>query len=132
MTNSRDRLLVSCKCALYSPDGTKVLLADYGSLGYGLPGGHINEGEVPDEAMNRELKEELGIKGIVLRRRDFFLHPKGKLILGYTGTLDPSTVLIPQLSEIDGGYWASVADIISGKVIVKSYKDFILANQPDY
>jgi 8-oxo-dGTP pyrophosphatase MutT (NUDIX family) len=126
MTDNHAQLQVSCKCALYTPDRQHVLLADYGSQGYGLPGGHVNVGESPDHAMARELEEELGLSGGSLTRADFWLHESGKLILGYTGWLDQSTQLFPQPSELHGAVWAPIADIANGTIKVPSYKEFIL------
>ncbi|MDE2143958.1 MAG: NUDIX domain-containing protein, partial [Elusimicrobia bacterium] len=41
----------------------KVLLIKHKKLGLWLaPGGHIDEGETPDEAALRELKEETGLE----------------------------------------------------------------------
>ncbi len=126
MTIEFARLQVSCKCALYTPDKKHVLLADYGPRGYGLPGGHIDVGETPDHAMARELEEELGLRGGSLTRADFWLHGSGRLILGYTGWLDQSTQLSPQLSELHGAVWAPIDDIANGTIEVPSYKEFIL------
>lgn len=51
-------------------EGDKILLlkTHSGSRdGYELPGGGINEGETPEEASLRELFEETGIKGEIIR-----------------------------------------------------------------
>lgn len=123
----RDLLRVTCKCAIFTPDKSKVLLADYGRDGYGLPGGHIDAGESPDEAMRRELDEELGVKNIQLRRVDFFIHPNGKIVLGFMATMSESSQFTTQPEEINGVVWQSITEIRSGKVSVPSYRDFILA-----
>lgn len=130
MNRQRDLLRVSCKCALFTHDGSKVLLADYGREGFGLPGGHVDTGEQPDDAIKRELFEELGLKGVALRRADFFLHPNGKIVLGYVAQIDESTVFTVQQEEINGAEWAEIVSIESGTVKVPSYKDFILSNRP--
>lgn len=44
---------------------------------------------MPDEAMERELQEETGLRNCDLKRIDFFVHEgEGKIVLGYTGTTD--------------------------------------------
>jgi 8-oxo-dGTP diphosphatase len=59
------RLVTVVAAALIDPDG-RVLLAqrplhkDHGGL-WEFPGGKINAGELPEAALIRELKEELGI-----------------------------------------------------------------------
>jgi len=121
---------VTCKCALYTPDSKKVLLAEYGPDNFGLPGGHIDLNETPDEAMQRELSEELGLSGIGINRKDFFFHPNGKLVLGDTATLEESTPLIAQLDEISAAVWVEVDKIADGTVGVPSYRDFILKYRP--
>lgn len=128
MNRKRDLLRVSCKCAIFTPDGRRVLLADYGREGYGLPGGHIDSGESPDDAVRRELAEELGLENILCRRADFFLHPNGKIVLGFVATLDDSVALTIQPEEIEGAVWCEVSDIQEGIVPVPSYKEFILKN----
>jgi 8-oxo-dGTP pyrophosphatase MutT (NUDIX family) len=48
----------------YVVRGGKTLLLKHKKLGLWLaPGGHIDEGETPDEAALRELKEETGLEG---------------------------------------------------------------------
>lgn len=60
MSAMYDRHEVSVKVALYSSDGKRVLLMYYPhDDGFGLPGGHIDAGETPDVALERELREEL-------------------------------------------------------------------------
>lgn len=118
---------VSCKAALYTPDYSEVLLADYGLDGYGLPGGHMEESDKsPRDAMNRELFEEFGLKNTSLELKDSWIHHNGKLILGYVGTIEKATPITVQYEELAGAFWAHVDDIASGKVIVRSYGEFIL------
>lgn len=132
MTRRRDIHRVTCKCVLFSPDGTKVLVVDYGGdIAYGLPGGHIDEGESPDMAMARELFEELGVEGLTLEHTDFDIHHNGKIILGYRGVLDPDTKLVPQAEEMRDALWVSVDDIINDNVAVPSYKRFIVDYLPN-
>jgi len=127
---TRHLLRVTCKCAIYTPNGTKVLLVEYGPHGFGLPGGHIDPNETPDEAMQRELSEELGLSRIEVQRKDFFFHRNGKLVLGFTATLEESTPLVIQLDELSAAVWVEVDEIASGAIEVPSYRDFILKHLP--
>lgn len=127
----RHGLRVSCKCALYTADGSKVLLSRYGPQnGFGLPGGHVEADETPDEAMGRELLEEVGLTGVAVTKRDFWMHDDGKLVLGYTGVLDETTKLKIQLEEISDAVWIAVSEIAEGRVVISSYSKFICQFQP--
>lgn len=100
------------------------------AVGYGLPGGHLEAGEDPDEAIRRELKEETGIEGIKLTRRDFWAHEDGKIVLGYTGKLE---TVVPLSSSEPGSVteWRPLSDIANEVINVGSYKEFILSNRPE-
>ena len=123
----RFMMRVSCKAAIYTPDFSEVLLADYGLEGYGLPGGHMEERDAsPRDAMDRELFEELRLKNVSLKLKESWIHRNGKLILGYTGVVERETPITIQDEELTGTLWARVDDISSGKVTVRSYGEFIL------
>lgn len=118
---------VSCKAILYNQDHTKVLVAEYGPGFFGLPGGHIDDDELPDEAVRRELVEELGLYDIRLAHSDFFRHPDGRIVLFYVGVIDESTELLVDPTELSAAIWASLDDIQSGAVDIDAYRDFVLA-----
>lgn len=117
---------VSCKAALYGKSRTSVLLVQYLPGHYGLPGGHTEPGETPDEAMRRELQEELDIEGMALERRDFWRHSDGKIVLGFTGDIDSSTEFSIDKNEIEAVEWVDVSDIKSGHKTAGGYDGFIL------
>ena len=66
--DERQLMRVSCKAALYNTDRSKVLLAQYEPNRFGLPGGHVEVGETPDQAIQRELQEELELEGVKVTR----------------------------------------------------------------
>lgn len=120
---------VTCKVALYNQAKTAVLLTEYRKNEFGLPGGHIESGETPDEAVGREVYEELGvILQNTLERKDFWQHPNGKIILGYKGILDESTELKLDFQEVRGARWTTLEDIRNGKITAGTYDAFILGN----
>lgn len=93
----RKEFRVATKVALFSPDRSKVLVIHMDQNNdWGLPGGHIEENETPDETMLRELHEECGTTSENLRHADFFLHSSGKLILAYIGTAASDDILSQQ------------------------------------
>lgn len=44
-------------------EGGRVLFVEHPERGWEIPGGHLEEGEAPDIALCRELKEETGLSG---------------------------------------------------------------------
>jgi ADP-ribose pyrophosphatase YjhB (NUDIX family) len=122
---------VTCKAAIYSPNGLEVLAVNLLYLGpnaYGLPGGHVQEGESPDKAMERELLEEVGLADVPLARQDFWHHEDGKIVLGYVGRLADDKLPAPPDPSREIPKWLSLRDIARGVVDVGSYKEFILHN----
>lgn len=121
---------VSTKVALFNTEGKVLVIHMDKSNDYGLPGGHIDEGEDIETALRRELLEECGIKEAELRRVDFFLHTNGKLILAFTGKLPSNEQLISRQDELEGiPKWLG-KDEFSTIPIEPHYKSFVLDNWP--
>lgn len=118
---------VTNKIALFSLEMDEVLVMEYdlGAHGYGLPGGHLEPNETPDEAMARELNEELGIVVDGITKQDFYTRTTGKVVLGYTAKIPRSMVLSPTRPEIESGKWVNKDEFI-GLNIDESYKSFVL------
>ena len=46
--------------------GGSVLFVDHPERGWEIPGGHLEPGELPEEALHRELFEETGLEGTLV------------------------------------------------------------------
>jgi 8-oxo-dGTP pyrophosphatase MutT (NUDIX family) len=130
--DSRPLHRITNKVALYSLEGDRVLVMKYlndSTLhGYGLPGGHLEEGEDPNEAVLREVKEELGFIPSKLQRRDFFVHQNGKLVLGFIGKLSKDTEIIPANPDYEFAEWKTKAEFKRLPSIDEGYRTFVLDN----
>ena len=139
MSAMYDRHEVSVKVALYSSDGKRVLLMYYPhDDGFGLPGGHIDAGEMPDAALERELREELGIT-IDATPADFYVRDpydttakNHKIILGYTAIIDDDIELPDQACDGSeaGPVWLTRAEVETVDKLAPGYRDFLLKRWP--
>jgi ADP-ribose pyrophosphatase YjhB (NUDIX family) len=126
---------ISGKAVLFNKDKSKVVLLRRKDGGSTIPGGHVEPGEMPEDALRREIKEELGIDyDGQLKLANFFdkLYPKklnevyslsitvGKLDIYYVGELDEDAPISVGGSgdDLSGWEWASVDKILNGE-----YKD---------
>jgi 8-oxo-dGTP pyrophosphatase MutT (NUDIX family) len=121
---------VSTKIALFdqSKEHILVIYMDWDN-DWGLPGGHIDEGETPLETISRELMEECGLKADEISSKDFFIHSNGKLILTYIGTVT-DTVLKSQQDDLEGiPKWLTRSEFETIR-IEPGYRDLVLNNWP--
>ena len=117
---------ITCKAALLNPERTEIILVEYGENDFGLPGGHIEANESPDEAMMRELREELDIASPSLDLKSAWRHPNGKLILGYVGIVEEDAPFTIDASEIRSAQFIEIKKIAAGKITAGTYDKFIL------
>jgi 8-oxo-dGTP diphosphatase len=125
---------VTVKAAIYSADNSSVLVLQFPAPRsednkYGLPGGHIDEGETPDQALARELQEELAISVPDVKRCDFFSHKNGKIVLAYTGHAPSDFVMTPSRPEFEFGVWKTREEFEQID-IDPGYKKFALESWP--
>ena len=128
-SEERDLHPVSTKVVFYTPDYSHVL-AMHMFRGtdhelYGLPGGHIDAGEVPDQTIIREIEEELGIVVSDLQHIDFITHTNGKIVLAYKGSLPYDTQFSPSDPEKETGLWMTRDEFTAIKT-QPSYKKIVL------
>ena len=126
------KLEVSTKLALYSHDLKSVLIMRYPIRGLnGLPGGHVEFKEAPDDALKRELIEELSLVVDNMKRTDFFLREgdRGSIILAYTAIAPADVDIKPTHAKFEYGDWVS-KDELQDIVMSSEYKRFVLENWP--
>lgn len=115
--------VVSCKVILLNEEHTKALICYYGSDdGYGLIGGHLEDGENPDTAIEREISEEIGVKVDDIQHFDFMQHPHGKILLLFEGTLPEDSNFTLDKSEIQSVLWIDASDVASKKYDIGCYQ----------
>lgn len=127
------RLEVSTKLALYSHDLTSVLVMHYPIRGKnGLPGGHVELKENPDDTLKRELIEELSLVVNDAKRVDFFLREgrKGSIILAYTAIAPKDVAIAATNPRFEYAEWVK-KDKVNDIVMSSEYKRFVLENWPN-
>jgi 8-oxo-dGTP pyrophosphatase MutT (NUDIX family) len=119
---------VVTKAAIFNHDKSKVLVIHMDRINeYGLPGGHIEDGEEMDDAMQRELREECGVVARSLRKVDFFFHSNGKVVLAYNGILKNDEIISKQ-NNLEGiPKWLS-RDEFDAIKIEPNYRKLVLDN----
>lgn len=128
----RPKNVVSTKIALYSHDLSSVLVMRYPIRGLnGIPGGHVEPKENPDEAIKRELMEELTLSIDNLKRADFFLREgdHGPIILAYTAIAPANINIIPTHPKFEYAEWIA-KETVDSVVMSAEYKRFIRENWP--
>ncbi len=74
-----------------------------------IPGGHIEQGESPEQALVREIKEELGISALQYQHICSLYHPSSELqLIHYYAVLAWSGEI--SALEADAVYWRTFAE----------------------
>jgi len=104
---------ISVKGIMVNSQG-KILLLKNGRELWELPGGRIEEGEQPEDALKREVQEELGIEITIKRLNDTWIYEVQKeqyiLIITFEAAYESAEAIRLNEEHIDMG-WFSLAEI---------------------
>ena len=109
------RFTVTAGALVFNQSGQILLLKHRfrAGSGWGLPGGFINAGEQPIDALRRELREELGleIQDVEIFTARSFRKPKQVEVL-FRGSADGS--ITPRTMEVERAEWFSLEALPDG------------------
>ena len=94
----------------------EILILEHTAKGFGLPGGHVELGETPDNAIIRELKEEVGIYVQMVTPwylviTDRFNYDAGILI--YLVSMPISQIPVPDEKEVASTIWCTRSEYLN-------------------
>ncbi len=106
-------------CRVHGEQLQVVLIATYGGKRWGIPKGHVRRGESAELAAIREVAEETGLRGQVLRHLatiEYWFRAGSLRVHKYVDlfllTYEYGT-LTPQVSEVDDARWFPVEEAIT-------------------
>lgn len=144
--SERERFLFRVAGIIFNQDGSKVLIhKTKWEDSWILPGGRVEMGENTNEAILRELKEELGIKEKVKLKyiaESFFEHNNinhHELGFFYEVIIDPNKYDLDKEGEflgLEGGNqifkWVLINDLKNYPLIPKKLNDIIINKEKSY
>ena len=91
--------------------GGSVLFVQHPTRGWEIPGGHLEEGESPEEAMIRELREETGLVGEIQRWNKTY-YPKGWVAHMIVDSTPKNAWSVEDSHVVEVRWWEEVPPLI--------------------
>ena len=90
-----------------------------------FPGGAIEPGETEEEALIREMREELAVETKPLRRLWESVTPWRVHLAWWLAELSPAAELVPHPAEVAAFYWLTPAELRAKREILESNVAFL-------
>ncbi len=100
---------------------------------YCFPGGGIEIGETDEQALVRELDEELGVAVRPVRQLWQNVTRWGVDLTWWLADLDPQALLVPNPLEVASVHWYTVAELETLEGLLESNREFlrVLRHDPE-
>lgn len=94
---------------------------------YCFPGGRIEPGETEEQAVVREVQEELGLHIVPRRRIWESVTPWGTELTWWLGHIDPEAICTPCAAEVESYSWMTAAEMDELPQLLESNRHFLAA-----